>query len=623
MKSIKIKYRLLVGVLSLFMALFVVVSCNDDDDPTGSFNQASLETLLIEAQGLIDNSVEGINAGDFQPGSIAALQDVVTWVTWAIDNAEEQGDIDDAAQKLSVHIDKFKASTVAVAMPWIQQENDTYIKISDNIKDVFNGAFTIEIKLYVVDVNTKGHSNNLFSIEQPGPDRGFAVRYYSDGKIQVVVGTGSGWPDTGEQAGAGTITSGKWIDVAMTHDGTNQILYIDGVNVAENEAVPVIPENPFVIGNSPEWTDRICNAVVRDFKVWTSVLDAATINANRTAEFTGTETGLECFFPMGSDLGSEFSDLTGKYTATVQGKVDWVAEPPIILLDYSLIDAAIVKITDFKATIVEGENDGDYPIGTLDYIDGLIAEGNDKRQNETRQAELDAFDTKVDDQIDMINSMLVGDTEGILIDRDVPSAIGFRITPNYTPQADYTVEFEVKVKSLFGYGSGEFFNNGNYGVWVYGYNELTEENVLNSGGLYHFVHDTRGGAWWKGPITDPLVMKTGVWQHVALVHDETALTTKIFVDGEMVKEFTDIGHPDNSGWSEMWLGNGWGKMDGYIKDFRLWDVARSDADLNANIDGTEAGLKVYFPLDKVKGVKFDDETGNFQGEMRGISWNKE
>jgi len=292
----------------------------------------------------------------------------------------------------------------------------------------------------------------------------------------------------------------------------------------------------------------------------------------------------------------------------------------VIVLDKSKLEGAIQDLTDFKATIVEGNQDGDYPIGTLAYIDELISNANDKLANETRQSSLDDAAESLLAKIDIINSMLVGATDGIFIDHDNPDAVGLRITPNYTPQGDYTVEFNVKVKSLFGYGTGEFFNNGNYGIWVYGYDELTEENVLGSGGLWNF---TNAGNGWEGPEADALTMKTGEWQHVAIVHDDTARTTTLYVDGEEKGVQTDVGAPEVSGWGEMWLGNGWGKMDGYMKDFRLWDVARDAADLDAAIDGTEAGLNVYFSLDKVAGVKFNDVTGNYKGEMRGISWNVE
>ncbi|MBI9057263.1 MAG: hypothetical protein JEZ01_05785 [Labilibaculum sp.] len=616
MKAIKLNIKML-SYLAAFLMVFTISAC-DDDDKSGTFETSSLEALVTEAEGLIANSEEGINAGDFKPGAKAELQTVVDWVLWTIDRADNQEDISDAAVKLQRYIDIFKANTVAVAMPWIQQENDTYIQISDNIKTVLGGEWTIELKCYIVDLNTKGYSNNLFSAEQMGPDSGFGARYFGDGKIQIVTGN-SNWVDSGDQAGPGTMIAGDWMDVTMTSTGTHHELFINGSKVAEVDNTHLVAADaPFVIGNSPTWTDRVCNTLVKDFRVWNSVLDESTINANRTASFEGTESGLECYFPFGSDLGESFVDVTGKYTATIKGKVEWISEPPVIVLDKAKLTAAIQDITDFKATVVEGDMDGDYPAGTIAYIDALIVDANDALINETRQSGLDDKADALAAATDLINSMLVGDADGILIDRDVPSAVGLRITPNYTPQEDYTVEFNVKVKSFFGYGTGEFFNNGEYGIWVYGYEELTEENVLNTGRLWNF---TNAGNGWQGPKAEALSIKAGEWQHVAIVHDDAARTTTLYVDGVAKGIQEDIGAPNNSGWGEMWLGNGWGKMDGYMKDFRLWDVARDAADLDAVIDGTEAGLNVYFPLDRVKGVKFSDETGTYQGDMRGISWN--
>lgn len=299
----------------------------------------------------MENAEEGINAGDYKLGSKDQLQEVVDWVYWRIDNSDSQDDIADAAIKLQKYIDIFKASTVAVAMPWIKQENDTYIQISDNIKSVLDGAWTIELKCYIVDLNSKGYSNNLFSAEQSDPDSGFGVRYFSDGSIQVVTGN-SNWVDSGDQAGAGTMKSGEWMDVTMTSDGTHHELFINGAKVAAIDNTHLLAADAsFVIGNSPTWTDRVCNAVVKDFKVWDSVLDAATIDANRTQSFEGTESGLICYFPFGSDLGTEFSDVTGNYTATTVGEIEWVAEPPVVVLDYDNLNAAIVKMETLKANV--------------------------------------------------------------------------------------------------------------------------------------------------------------------------------------------------------------------------------------------------------------------------------
>ncbi|WP_321307742.1 LamG domain-containing protein [Marinifilum fragile] len=616
MKAIKLNIKSW-SFLAAFLMVFTFTACDDDDNKGGNFNTASIETLITEAETLIETTEEGINAGDQKPGSKAELQSVIDWVRWKIENAENQDDISDAAVKLQRYIDIFKANIVAVAMPWIQQENETWIQISDNIKPIFKESFTIETQIYVVDLNQKGYSNNIFATEQDGPDSGFVIRYFNDGVIHLNVGTADGWRDV--KTDPGVMKSGEWMQIAFVNEITSQKLYVNGVEVL-SQTQTYLPgaDKSFVIGNGPTWTDRVVNAVVKDVRVWKGARTDSEIADNKTATLTGTEANLEMFLPLSADLGSEFKDVTGNYTAKFQGKIEWVAEPPVIVLDKTKLEAAIVEITEFKAEVVEGDQDGDYPVGTIAYIDELVADANEALAKEGRQTALDEKAEGLQSAIKLINSMLVADTDGILVDRDVPSAIGLRITPNYTPQGDYTVEFNVKVKSLFGYGTGEFFNNGEYGVWVYGYDELTEENVLKSGGLWNF---TNAGNGWQGPKTDPLVMKTGEWQHVALVHDDTARTTKIFVDGVEKAVFEDIGAPNVSGWGEMWLGNGWGKMDGYIKDFRLWDVARDAADLDSEITGTEIGLNVYLPLNRVKGVKFTDETGNYKAHMRGISWN--
>ncbi len=607
----------MLSYLAAILMVFTFAACDDDNKSAGNFETGSLDALITEAEGLIATSVEGINAGDFKPGAKKELQEVVDWAYWRIENSDKQEDIADAVVKLQRYIDIFKANTVAIAMPWIQQEEGTGIQISDNIKPVFTKSFTIETQIYVVNLAQKGYSNNIFATEQDGPDSGFVIRYFSDGVIHLNVGTAEGWKDVKTEPGI--IKSGEWMQIAFVNEITSQKLYVNGVEVLSQTQtyLPGADKN-FILGNGPTWTDRIVNALLKDVRVWKGARTASEIADNKTAALDGTEANLEMLFPLSANLGDSFKDVTGNYTATIKGKVEWVSAPPVIVLDKTNLEAAILEITEFKATIVEGDQDGDYPVGTIAYIDALIVDANDALINEGRQDKLDEMAKSLTGKITLINKMLVADTDGIFIDHDNPAAVGLRITPNYTPQGDYTVEFNVKVKSLFGYGAGEFFNNGEYGVWVYGYDELTEENVLNSGGLWNF---TNAGAGWQGPKTEPLVMKTGVWQHVALVHDNTARTTKIFVDGVEEALFEDIGAPNNSGWGEMWLGNGWGKMDGYMKDFRLWDVARDVTDLDAAIDGTETGLNVYFPLDRVSGVKFADKTGNYQGDMRGISWN--
>ena len=85
-----IKYRTLFFSLLAGLSLLLTVASCDDDDNNGSFNQASIEQLLKEAQDLIDNGQEGINLGDYKPGSKKELQEVVTWVMWKMEKHGNQ-----------------------------------------------------------------------------------------------------------------------------------------------------------------------------------------------------------------------------------------------------------------------------------------------------------------------------------------------------------------------------------------------------------------------------------------------------------------------------------------------------------------------------------------------------
>jgi hypothetical protein len=602
--------------------VFFTVSCADDDEVTQSFDIAQLESRISEAENLIATGVEGINAGDYQPGSKQSLQDVVNWIYKRIESSKGQGDIDDAVIKLNAAIDKFLVSLVSEAFPWIKHGIGSGIELSDNVKLGIYAGSTMEMEIYIVDLNQSGYSNNLFSTEDE-PSRGLTARYFGSGEIELVAGTAEGWP-TSPRAPVGTLKSGEWMNVAYTNTGSEQKLYINGQLVATLAAVPEQTDARWVLGNSPTFNDRSCNTLYKEFKVWNSVLDQGAIQANIGATVNGTEAGLVAYFPFSSNLGNSFTDVVGNSTATLKGNFEWVAQPPIIVLDYSKLNIAIQKMTDFRATVVEGNMDGDYPIGTLDYIDALIENANDTLENDGRQTVLDSTAESLEDAIALIKDNLVAAADGVYVDSQDPSSVGLRITPNYTPQGDYTYEFELRLKTLnltTNPPIGDIMGNGNIGFRVNGYAELTEENVLNSGGGWNWTNVA--GFGYIGPMYPAGTLKSGIWQHVVIVHDDTAKTTAIFVDGVKVGESTDIGVPVVSGWAEIWLGNTFGfKMNGSIKNFRIWDEVRSEGQFNADIDGTEPNLQMYFPLDRVQGIQFKDATGDYNGEMRGIIWNK-
>lgn len=617
------------GWATLVLFILLAVSCKKDET-YGPFDNTTLDATILEAQQLADNSVEGTNPGDFKPGSIKTLQEVIDWAIWQKENAKEQEDIADAVTRLNEYIAKFNGSIVKLAIPWIHQEPGTYIEIADNtagsgvagrMKEITKQPFTIEAKFYIVDLKQRGYSNNLFASvmgEGGANDRGFDIRYFSDGVVHINVGGGTGWKTV--ESAPGTIKAGQWMHISYVNNITSHKLFVDGVEVlsSNDTYADADASYPVTVGNTSTWNDRTINGMVHDIRIWTEARSAAMINETLN-EVSGDESNLEIYLPLNSDLGNEVASTNNRFMAKMTGNITWEIDgtPPVIVLDYTKINAAKANVVAY-GNVTEGTNNGDYPVGTNAYLQSLIAQANDVIATANRQDQLDDKADDINENLALVELYRVDDADGVFVDLNDPNAVGLRITPNYTPQGDYTVEFQVKVKTLFGYGTGEFFNNGNFGVWVYGYQNLTEEEILKSGGLWNF---TDAGSGWQGPKTSPLVITPGIWQHVAIVHNNTARTTTLFVDGIPRAVQEDIGTPNVSGWGEIWLGNGWGKMYGSIKNFRMWNETRSVQELNGNISGSETNLEIYLPLDRVAGVSFSDVTGDYNAELRGIKWN--
>ncbi len=621
--------KITAGCLTMALLLFVAISCNNDDDASsgGNFNVAAVEASIAEARTLISNTEEGINAGDQQPGSKAILETIIAAVERIVASSDSQAAVDDAAIKINAGVQAYRESLVAVAIPYIRQEEGTSISISENLNAFISGGnFTLQAQFYVVDLfPLEAHGNFFAKIDAPG--NGFQFRTANaDGSAQLVVGNSE---SPGVFAvigvGAGTIASGEWIDVAVTssNDGSVVTAYVNGVQVAQaDDRTTGLTDLPLTIGNNPGFPRRVGNLLVRQFTVWNSALDQATIQANATADFDGTEAGLEAYFPFGSDLGSSFVDVTEKYTATLNGNVTWEEAPPVIVLDYTALDTAISDLTAFSGTIVEGDQDGDYPIGTIAYLDGLIANGTTARANAERQADIDAAADALD-VIALVNDNLVGDANGFYIDDQDASMRGFSITPYYVPQGDYTYEFEMRLTDLlYPNGFGDALELNVIGFRINGYTELTEANLLNSGGGWNYTFNLTDG--FTGPTFPALTIQPDRWLQITIVHDDTALTTAVYIDGELISQQDNIPIPSNCcPTGQTWLGtnNGGFKIDGSMRNFRLWDAALTPAEFNADITGSEANLQTYFPLDRIKGIQFSDETGNYTGELQGVIWN--
>ncbi len=126
------------------------------------------------------------------------------------------------------------------------------------------------------------------------------------------------------------------------------------------------------------------------------------------------------------------------------------------------------------------------------------------------------------------------------------------------------------------------------------------------------------------------VIGRGQWHHVAAVMDRNAGTTRILVDGVQLAGSNNLRkNPASSNTEPVYLGtnieatSSLANLVGSLDEVRIWNLARSNADIAANmgapLTGSEAGLVAYLKADEGSGDMAMDATGNGHvATLRGV-----
>jgi len=124
------------------------------------------------------------------------------------------------------------------------------------------------------------------------------------------------------------------------------------------------------------------------------------------------------------------------------------------------------------------------------------------------------------------------------------------------------------------------------------------------------------------------VKETG-WFHFAMVWDSSTMTIRGVINGQTPsgaskKLTTTLTTPASKlsiGYSPTFSGNG--GFTGKIDELRIWNVARTDAEIkssmNQRLTGKEAGLVVYYNFDEGTGTSSKDLVGNFEAKFGGTT----
>lgn len=178
--------------------------------------------------------------------------------------------------------------------------------------------------------------------------------------------------------------------------------------------------------------------------------------------------------------------------------------------------------------------------------------------------------------------------------------VGNAMNATFTGTSAVTLEGWVNLES-----------SGTFRTIVGNYNSGMQFLLRIDGGLPRFWVDNGGG--FKN-VTGTSTIPVGTWTHIAGTWDGT--TMKVFVNGILEGSLPTTGaFPTVS--NSVRVGgsiNGSEYMDGLIDDVRIWNIARTDADIKAFmstcLSGFESGLVAFYDFESGTGTALVDRTGN-------------
>lgn len=128
----------------------------------------------------------------------------------------------------------------------------------------------------------------------------------------------------------GSVNLNQWSHVATTYNGTNFILYINGVLDTSIPLVvtPCQTADPVKIGGEVSAFSSL-DGLIDEVRIWNVAKDLATINAQRNSELVGTEPGLVGYWKFNENSGSSAANsVSGGNSATFQLDTAWSTNVP-------------------------------------------------------------------------------------------------------------------------------------------------------------------------------------------------------------------------------------------------------------------------------------------------------
>ena len=463
--------------------------------------------------------------------------------------------------------------------------------------------------------------------------------YLGDGNIEFMIYKHNGNLNAGffnggfQNNSAAMPTLNTWVHIAATYNQQNIITYYNGIevaNTAKTLSLPVGTEE-WRLGRRWDHNERL-DGKMDEVRIWNIARTQAEISASMYSALTGSEAGLVAYFNFEDGTGSAtLTDKTSNnYNGTLFGmdvNSDWVTGYGPSGLGTCSVNSETVTVSisalvnqNITATNASVCSDSSTTVTTASSETGV------------NYSLYNASATLIDGPTSGNGSSLSFNTGSLIAATDfyVAGATPQNLSPTGGTALDFDGVNDHIITPLD--ADLDVIPVTTWEAWIYPTIDDASYNMIMSqedGGWDRFIAINSGkfalGRTINGWVPPgPIILNT--WQHIAVVY--SGANIKFYLNGvEFVSGTTEGSHSSlgkfTIGSNQAGTQNFKGKMD----EVRVWNVARTQAEISANMStsltGSEAGLVAYFNFEDGTGsATLNDKTSNnYNGTLFGMDVN--
>ncbi|MCG3127192.1 MAG: hypothetical protein CHACPFDD_02050 [Phycisphaerae bacterium] len=414
--------------------------------------------------------------------------------------------------------------------------------------------------------------------------------------------------------------AGRWQHFALvaSQSGNKMEIYRNGVLEAQKAGM-----SPYNINAGHNLrigalaSSRFFNGRIDEFRVWNVARSAADIAANYDQTLTGNEPGLFAYYRLDEAQGTVAADSAGNHDGSLVGAT-WVPTNDCAndTGQCCFFDGTCMTTTHEACDAFGGSYQGDGtscdagPCPTPGACCGTGTAGVC-----AVMYEVDCAAAGGEFMGDGVTCDGIGPFPGYAVGFDGDDMVNVPSISGVASRTEITVELwqfvdAAATQSSFGFSPDHTFNR------------FQAHVPWSDGVVYWDFGNVNGGGRLAYSPPEPIV---GSWQHFAFVASQSGAKMEIYRNGVLEAQKAGM-DPRETGTYSLRVGvNGSGNyFRGRIDEFRIWNVARSAAEIAANFNttliGSEPNLLLYYRFDEGAGLSTSDLAGNLDGFLSGASW---